>query len=354
MSQIYNIFNLPPRLFKYYSYDSILNKKRLFGEIYLACPFDFNDPCDCQREIINNINDRVREKGTLWITRKMSELNFNKHESENIVDSLLIENKYVDIVHNRMLQKLGILCLTVTQSDSLMWGYYARNEGICIEYDVTKLIRNIVVGFINKMDYQTTSFLFKDEKYYQLPEHRTSLKPEWYQFAQKLIRKQDIKRISNKFLEDQNDLKVLNFSRNILIKRIYAQSMIYKISPDGSPSPLFFDRKEKSSESKYFKKTNTWSHEKEFRVIVSLGGRLAINVGTDCLKNIYLGCNMTNERIISIAYLMSKYKLNIGLYKMKRLKNCGLTPESIKWAQYKDHLDLFEKDLQEKFPEKRF
>ena len=53
----YDIFNLPPRLFKYYAYDSQLNAKRLSGEVYLACPYDFNDPCDCQREVINRCTE---------------------------------------------------------------------------------------------------------------------------------------------------------------------------------------------------------------------------------------------------------------------------------------------------------
>lgn len=49
-----------------------------------------------------------------------------------------------------------------------------------------------------------------------------------------------------------------------------------------------------------------------------------INLGKDIIKNVYLGCNMKNEKVIEIAYLISKLGLKCGLYKMKRLKNCGL------------------------------
>lgn len=353
MNKKFDIFTLPPRLFKYYSYDSKMNVKRLSGEIYLACPYDFNDPCDCQREVINNSTDRVAIKGNNWLKRKMKELDYNEQDCEDIAANLLLNDSKVKEVHKKMLERLGILCLTSTQSDTLMWGYYANNDGICIEYDVNKIVRNLVVGYINKMSYTTTRFLYSDEKYYQIPEQRTpSLKPVILKRAKETIRKIDVKHITNQFLEEQhNELNVLNFARNIFLKRIYAQSIIYNISPDGSPSTLFFNREEKTSETKYFKKTRTWSHEKEFRFIVSLGGRLPIDIGKDCIKNVYLGCNMSNERIAAIAYLMTKNNLTAGLYKMKRLKNCGLTPQKINWDTYKTNMDLFEHNLKVNFPE---
>lgn len=352
-SQTFNIFSLPSRLFKYYGYDTKLNTKRIGGEIYLACPYDFNDPCDCQREIINNSQQRVEDKGKDWLKQKMKELEFIDIECEELANSLLTDDSNVKLVHRRMLERLGILCMTSTQSDTLMWGYYANNEGLCIEYDVTKIVRNIVIGYINKMSYTTTRYLYEDVKYYQIPEQRTpTLSSHTLKKTIEIIRKMDTKKINNRYLAEQNnDLNILNFARNVLLKRIYAQSIIYNISPDGSPSPLFFNRTDKASETKYFRKTKTWKHEDEFRFIVSLGGRLAINIGKECIKNIYLGCNMSNERIIAIAYLMAKNNLNAGLYKMKRLKNCGLTPQSLEWTTYRNHMDLFEKDLNDKFPD---
>lgn len=351
--QTFSIFNLPSRLFKYYGYDTKLNVKRIGGEVYLACPYDFNDPCDCQRDVINNSQQRVDSKGMDWLKRKMKELDFSDVECDDLANSLLANDSNVKLIHRRMLERLGILCMTSTQSDSLMWGYYANNEGLCIEYDVTKIVRNIVIGYINKMSFTTTRYLYQDEKYFQIPEQRTpTLCSDNLKKAKEIIRRIDIKKITNRYLAEQkNDLNILNFAINVLLKRIYAQSIIYNISPDGSPSPLFFNRTDKASETKYFRKTKTWKHEDEFRFIVSLGGRLAINIGKECIKNIYLGCNMSNERIIAIAYLMAKNNLNAGLYKMRRLKNCGLAPQSIEWTIYKDHMDLFEKHLNDNFPE---
>lgn len=354
METKYDIFNLPDRLFKYYSYDSKLNAKRLSGEIYLACPYDFNDPCDCQRVVINNSVEKVNSKGREWLELKMEELEFSEDECKIITNELLANNEVAkERVHKKMLQQLGILCLTSTLADTLMWGYYANNEGICIEYDTNRIIKNLVIGYINKMSYTTTRFLYNRRNYYQIPEQRTpALKDSIIQKSKDLIKKNDVKKITNKYLlEQKNELNTLNFMRNVFLKRIYAQSIIYNIEPDGSPSTLFFDRGNKVSETKYFKKTKTWKHEKEFRFVVSLGGRLPINIGKDCIKNIYLGCNMPNERIVAIAYLMAKNNLTAGLYKMKRLKNCGLSPQSIGWQDHKNHLDEFENSLAVKFPE---
>lgn len=343
----YNIYNLPPRLFKYYSYNTELNVKRLTGEVYLACPFDFNDPCDCQREVINNSKTRVDANGADWLRLKMKELDYSEQECEELANSLLNDDSKVREVHIRMLERMGILCLTSKQADTLMWGYYANNDGLCIQYDEKKIIRNLVIGYINKMSYTTTRFLFQDEKYFQIPEQRTQdLGKNIIEKANNIIRKSDIEHISNMFLDEQIDkLKILNFARNILLKRMYAQPIIYNVSPDGSPSPLFFNRDDKASKTKYFKKTRTWEHENEFRIIVSLGGRLAINIGKECIKNVYLGCNMPNERILGIAYLMEKHKLTAGLYKMKRLKNCGLKSEKIEWKTFKTDFDSFEENL---------
>ena len=58
---------------------------------------------------------------------------------------------------------------------------------------------------------------------------------------------------------------------------------------------------------------------------------------------------MSNDRIAAITYLMAKNKLTAGLYKMKRLKNCGLAPQIIDWNAYKSHLDAFDLDLSSKF-----
>lgn len=348
----FDIFNLPPRLFKYYSHDSKLTAARLSGTVFLACPYDFNDPCDCQRVVFNNAADRVNMKGYDWLVLKMRELGFCLKESQHIAGELIKNDDDLKLVHRRMLERLGILCLTSKHSDSLMWGYYTNNNGLCLEYDVTKIVKKLVIGFINNMDYATTCFLYKDDKYAQKPEEKTPMLTEkiilW---AKATINELDWKHISNRFLVEETDkIQVTNFIRNILIKRIYAHSIIYNVEPDGSPAPLFFQRGDKASETKYFKKTKIWEHEHEFRFIASLGGRLQVNLGKECIKSVYLGCNMTNDTVAAITYIMAQNELTADLYKMKRLKNGGLTPVKIDWKKYKDNLKLYGAHLDEIIP----
>ena len=343
---VYDAVNMPSRLFKYYGYNSKLTKQRLSGEVYLACPFDFNDPCDCQREVQNNSNERVKTKGDAWLKIKLQELGYDESESGEVAYSLLNGNDMLEEVRNKQLQRVGILCLTSNSSNSLMWGYYANNEGFCIEYDTTKIIKGIVFGFINTMDYETTRHLYTNEKYFQLPEQKTrDLQQAFWNKAME-FKESDLKRIKNTFLSEQDEkLNKLNFVRNIFLKRVYAQSITYGVSPDGSPSLLFFDRADKRSMSKYYKKTKTWAHEGEFRIIVSLGGRKVIKLGIDCIKNVYLGCNMTNENKVSIMHVLSNLSSKAGLYKMVRLKNGGLAPRCINWQRYDELFKKIDSEL---------
>lgn len=59
---------------------------------------------------------------------------------------------------------------------------------------------------------------------------------------------------------------------------------------------------------------------------------------------------MSNERIAAIIYLMTQHNLTAGLYKMKRLKNCGLAPQKIDWETYRPILNSLEGTLSIKFP----
>ena len=90
---LYDAVNLPSRLFKYYGFNSKLTKNRLSGEVYLACPFDFNDPCDCQREVKNNSKDRVDTKGMDWLKIKLQELGYDESESSEVAGNLPIQRK---------------------------------------------------------------------------------------------------------------------------------------------------------------------------------------------------------------------------------------------------------------------
>lgn len=353
MKDQYDLLNMPPRLYKYYRYDTALNEKRLKGEVYLASPFDFNDPCDCQRDVLNNSKEKVNQKGKEWLCKKLQELGYDAKDIEGLSNSLLTNDKEKYNVYKRQLEKVGILCMTTNYADSLMWGYYANNDGFCIEYDTTQIIRQIVIGFVNNLDYILTRHLFNESEYKIDPKVRTiSLTNDQILLAEKYFTIKDIKLLTNAFLKEQSELtEIVYFLQNIYLKRIAASSIEYKVASKESFANLFFEKDSNIKvTSKYFTKTRRWAHEKEFRIIVSLGGKQIIKLGPDIIKSIYLGCNTKNEKIVEIAYNIQKLSLNnVKLFKMKRLQNGGLRATAIDTSKLEGSFTQAEAYLKNRF-----
>lgn len=327
----YNLLHMPPHVFKYYRYDDTLNDKRFAGEVYMSSPLDFNDPCDCQRDVINNATDRIMSKGREWLDNKLLELGYSQSEAHEKAEQLLNDDERVKYeVYKRQLERVGIFCLTGTYTDTLMWGYYASNEGYCIEYDTTMIVERLVVGVVNKLDYVTTRKLFDKDNYGIEPKKRDPKKISEKQLLYvKRFDNRIIPKVTNSFLLEKNPDEIIYFIQNVFLKRFSGEKIDYSVTLDGSPSTLFFDSANNASRTKYYKKTDVWEHEKEFRIVVSLGGRMAINIGADCIKNIYLGCNKRTENVLDVVTLMNKHKLHAGLYKMRRMENCELCAEPI-------------------------
>lgn len=349
----YNLMNMPPKLFKYYKYDDKLNRKRLSGEVYLSSPLDFNDPCDCRVQPENNI-DKLKGKKEDWLIGKIRELGYDCEESEKLEEDLKRKDENaLKSVHTKQLEKAGILCLTSSYKDTQMWGYYADNTGICIEYDTEKFVKKLLFGVVDSMDYSLTKFLYED-KYYKLEfqERREQIardngeepkvpsvmmmsREDW---ANKNIQESDISsgKISNIYLrtvlengEEDRKKKVLNFVRHVFVKRFVGNKISYKPKLDDVTPTLFFDENDNGSKIKYFQKTNVWQHEKEFRIFVSLGGRKVVKMGADIIKNVYFGCDVPFEKIVEMAYMLfvkddsrgthELVERKCGLYKMMRL-----------------------------------
>ena len=297
----YDLLHMPDRLYKYYRYDDALNAKRLSGQVYLASPLDFNDPCDCQRKVINNAQTRCEQKGIDWLYGKLLELGYNREQVDDVADKLLKDDEDVLYeVYKRQLERAGVLCLAGTATDTLMWGYYASNEGYCLEYDTQQIVERLVLGYVNKLDYVITDKYLNVDRYRLSPIERDKETP------------------SDKLRY------VARFDASAA-----GGNIDYQVSVDGSPSTLFFDKTNEASKTKYYKKTTVWEHEREFRVVVSLGGRMAINLGADCIRNIYLGCNMSTEKVLEVANLLNCCGVHAGLYKMRRMVSCALQAEPI-------------------------
>lgn len=347
-----DLTNMPDRLFKYYKYDDKLNRKRLNGEVYLSSPLDFNDPSDCRVLPKNNVNEFAYcEDG--WLIGKMLEIGYDMDKSEDLARSLTEGDDDLKEVHHRQLEKVGILCLTSSFEDAQMWGYYADNTGYCIEYDTKTFVKRLLLGFTNVMDYSLTKLLY-DKKKYSLGfkerrawkkaassvetkvagnnvdvDDRESFATE--HFTNYFLFKKDIK---NEYLREVYDkdggkIGVLNFIRHLFVKRFVGDYVQYKEGLDAVNPMLFFKSDNDGSKLKYFQKTDVWSHENEFRIVVSLGGRKVIGMKPDIIKNVYLGCDVPFEKVVEIAYMLDGINKNCGLFQMKRTDEGGLEARKI-------------------------
>lgn len=318
---------LPDRIFKYYSFDEKFNESRLTGDVYLASPLDFNDVFDCQLEGDDNIDEMYKKKGEEWVKGKLFEIgldwkleDYNKNPEE-----------YSKKIREKQLEKFGILCSTSVCNNNIMWGYYTNHSGFCIEYDKDLIIKRLIIGFVNKLSWDLTKHLFEKKEYNRDVEERNKDPYEQNKdlYEQKLNSSKnifvdgDIDSISNCYLcakkENEERAKIINFVRNIYVKRFGDGHVNYKynISNHDSKPKLFYDGDLNSIKLKYYTKGKKWESEEEYRFTVSLGGRTVVNLGKDCIKSIRVGCNMSDLHLFEIVSILSKHEMNdIKLIKM--------------------------------------
>ena len=217
----YDLLHMPDRLYKYYRYDDALNAKRLSGQVYLASPLDFNDPCDCQRKVINNAQTRCEQKGIDWLYGKLLELGYNREQVYDVADKLLKDDEDVLYeVYKRQLERAGVLCLAGTATDTLMWGYYASNEGYCLEYDTQQIVERLVLGYVNKLDYVITDKYLNVDRYRLSPIDRDKETPSDKLRYVARFDASAVSLVTNRYLLDHADsVEVAHFLQNVFIKR---------------------------------------------------------------------------------------------------------------------------------------
>lgn len=131
-------FGIPKSIYKYYSlneynFESVQNKY-----LYFAKPSDFNDPFDCNNNLISFINENSKNK--------------TRHKTK--------EKKFAEKMKN-----IGICCFSRTKDSVLMWSHYAsKHQGFCIEYRT-----NQDIDGINPLDINYVS-KFKKAQYFEKAE----------------------------------------------------------------------------------------------------------------------------------------------------------------------------------------
>lgn len=296
---------LPSRLFKYYAFDSTLNQSRLTGSVYLASPWDFNDPNDCQLEVHNNVNSIKCNDD--WIKSKLLEVGITT-DLDNKVNRLRSNDlDVVKEVRSKQLEKLGVLCLTESHDNNIIWGYYTNNKGFCVEYDRDLIVKRIIIGFINNLSWEQTERLFVNKEYSKEPIKRDkTISRDRLEMVQKLFVFIDIKSITNNFLRDKDKNEQLYFIQNLYLKRFGCGHIDYSETPSITTPTLFYDKNSEAIKVKYYTKSIEWKNEQEYRLTMSLGGRMIINIGKDCIKSIRLGCNISIVHLFEIISILYK------------------------------------------------
>lgn len=94
---------------------------------------------------INTYTLRSILNGKLWLS--------NTKEFNDPVDPCIKRNS-MDNIYQYILCKIKVACLTTYNDNTLMWSHYAdKHRGICIEYDISKLLKPVNNIIIKKVYY---------------------------------------------------------------------------------------------------------------------------------------------------------------------------------------------------------
>lgn len=194
---------------------------------FFSSPLRFNDLFDSQLACRNNSSDINQEK----LIRKLRELGFSEQKAVENARKLPTCSTDSDLFHDvyhRQLERCGILCLTTTPCNPLMWGHYSRNEGFCIEYDTYNLEKYITFGFIDNLPNELIS-IHIERGYDQFPRKDDSKTPKRINHTNELFTSTDINEIHNSYLKQtlKDDNKILAFIKNIYLKRIFVRKVKY-------------------------------------------------------------------------------------------------------------------------------
>lgn len=122
------------------------------AQLWFSAPKDFNDPFDCK--LAPQVS--VAKSFAHVMTQKQTAFNFNNIvQVEKAITQIPNLQDYVKKATFNVMNRCGILSLTKTNDDILMWSHYADNhKGICLEFDVTQDYDFFTYPIC--IDYQTT------------------------------------------------------------------------------------------------------------------------------------------------------------------------------------------------------
>ena len=164
----------PCTFYKFRNFDEEGYHLRLLthNEIFLSSPFLFNDPFDCRIPLRYDLEPK--EKVVPWINedyvkKNSPELNEKAalFEAERLYEKKLLEDQKNNqlIVENYIKKSLGVLSLSRSYSNLLLWSHYSNaHKGFCVGIDrraffyISRIYNeNGYKIFIDKVDYPETN-----------------------------------------------------------------------------------------------------------------------------------------------------------------------------------------------------
>lgn len=155
------------------------------GTVKFTCPLEFNDPFDCQP--VAYIDKQVRKKDYFkWAERQMSHLSPAKRVLEiNRLYRRLSNGVLSGDILNINLKSMGVLSLSRTCNDILMWSHYAEHhKGFVVgfhykDFDSPSYDKGIAHILPHKVDYNDKRPVFDFTKTHEFINCLLVKSPQW-------------------------------------------------------------------------------------------------------------------------------------------------------------------------------
>ncbi|EIW91134.1 PF11185 family protein [Capnocytophaga sp. oral taxon 412 str. F0487] len=131
----------PKRLFKYYGCENYHYESFMKAYLYASHPYNFNDSIDGSSLLLNFKNIDKEKYNKLWneVRWEGEENNPDNYYADNLKGFEHIRQRYYIFKTKR----IGLVSLTSSPLNILMWAHYSSEKGFAIELDTQKLKDNI-------------------------------------------------------------------------------------------------------------------------------------------------------------------------------------------------------------------
>lgn len=153
------------KLYKYKNLDSSLFRNLMSGEVYGSQPSKFNDPLDCNPEILNDAATRDLEQCLYLLEGRSATTKEDKENARNRFREGIERDRFYATEHGsfddgaegesyyrlrletrvkelffQIFASCGVYCLASSWNSPLMWSHYAQaHTGVCLEFDFSQI-----------------------------------------------------------------------------------------------------------------------------------------------------------------------------------------------------------------------